>query len=202
MSYRQEETLVSRAALRDAIRDDLDVALAARKVIADPSFDGAPVWTEPMILEALGETFGVVLPPPDEKHAEVRTTATITVHAICPECGISARTIVYLSSQLVADSAGAELRVKATSKARTHVHGQEELPEDPVAQVTIDDLLEGQAEADAPSETVAQNPLDVDPEETCPYPGCARAVDHRGLHRDAEGNKLTSLDIEPKEDPS
>jgi len=191
-THRQDDTLVSRAALRDAIRDDLLVALKAREVSADPSFDGAPVLTIPAINEALDEVFSVPLPAPSEHHAEVSTTATVVVHATCPECGIPARTIVYLSSQLVADSVSAEIRVKATSKARTHVHGQAELEESTTEQITVDGLLADQAPEDAPPEDAPTEEAAEPAEETCPYPGCARAVDHRGLHRDAEGNKVSS----------
>lgn len=201
MAHRQDETLVSRADLRDAIRDDLLVALKAGEVKADPSFDGAPVLTIPALNAAIDEVFSVPLAPPDERHAEVRTNATIVVHAICPECGLSARTIAYISSELLVDDASAELRVKMKSKGKTHVHGQQELPD--VDQVTIDDVLAGQSEEDAPEEGDGLSPdekldraLEAPDEEknggTCPFPGCARALDHRGLHRDADGKKLSS----------
>jgi hypothetical protein len=199
VGYRQEETNVSRAALRDAIRDDLLVALKTREVTADPSFDGAPVLTIPAINEALEEVFAVLLPPPSDKHAEVTTGATIVVHAVCPECGLSAKTIVYLSTQLVAEVGSAELRVKSTTKAKTHVHGQAELEEAPVDQMTVSEILEA---GEAPEETVPTEDAATTPEDGCPYPGCARVIDHRGLHRDAAGAKLTDLDIEPTEDQS
>lgn len=192
MTYRQDEVAVSRSALRDAIHDDLLVALKAAEVTADPSFDGAPVVTIPALNEALGEVFGVPLPPPSDKHAEVTTPATIVVHAICPECGISAKTVVYLSSRLVVETGTGELNVKAASKARTHVHGQRELDEPVPDQVTIDDVLAGQPD-DAPTEDVPTETTDQAPEEVCPYPGCARAPEHRGLHRDAEGKKVDGM---------
>lgn len=207
---RQEETLVSRLALRDAIRDDLLVALKAHEVTADPSFDGAPVLTIPELNKALDEVFTVALPPPDEKHGEVRTPATVVVYADCPECGVPVRTIVYLSAQLVVEVGTAEIKVKASSKARTHVHGQAELEEPPVDQMTVDDVLAGQSEDDAPTEGDGLTPderldrglADGAAAPVCDYPGCARDPGHRGLHRDADGKRVSDVDIEPKGDES
>lgn len=219
MAHRQDETLVSRSDLRDAIRDDLLVALKAGEIKADPSIDGAPVLTIPALNAALEEVFSVPLAPPSDRHAEVKTGATVVVHVICPECGLSAKTIAYLSSELLVDDASAELRVKMKTKGKTHVHGQQELPDAAEGQTTIDDVLAGQPEGDAPeeadptsapddttsddsatpdasSETPSTDDAGADdallPDDTknggtCPYPECARAIDHRGKHRDADG---------------
>lgn len=190
----QSDATVSRAALRDAIRWDLEVELKAREVIADPGFDGAPVLTIPALTEALDAVFAVPLPPPDERHAEVRTPASIVVHAICPRCDRSARSIVELSATLVVDSPShAEIRVAAKSKARTHVCGQEELPEGPEVaegQTTIEALLDAD---DAAGETPSEDQVSAEP--TCTKtPGCTRAVGHRGFCRDADGKKLAPED--------
>lgn len=199
----QSDVHVSRAALRDSIRDDLSVALKAALQPVTPGMDGAPAILEPDLVRIVDEIFAVPLPPPDEHHAEVSTIASVLVHAICPRCGISAKTTVDLSATLVVDSPyHAEIRVAAKSKARTHVCGQEELPEGdaPVAdgQVTVDDLLADQEETEAPAEGDGMTPderLDraLDDQAAdghCPFPGCARAANHRGKHRDADGVDL------------
>jgi hypothetical protein len=189
----QSDTLVSRMAFRDAIRQDLTVALKEAEVVADPGFDGAPVLTIPALEKALDLVFTVPLAAPDEHHAEVSTPATVIVAAICPRCDIPASVLVELSATLVVDSPHhAEIKVAAKSKAKTHVCGQAELPvsagDEAEGQTTISDLLDAddQAGEETPAETIGGVGVCTKTR------GCARADGHRGLCRDADGAKLTT----------
>jgi len=124
------DTLTTRDAVRRATADDIiGRCQAAATAIEGGALDGVEVVSLGVLRDQVTASLLVKLPPPSAKHAEVRTPAVITVSAICPECTLPVEIIVNLGPSLSVDNDGAELSVKAKSKARVHVHGQLSLPE-------------------------------------------------------------------------
>lgn len=138
------DTLTTRDALRHAVlRDLLSRADIASTEIEGGPLDGIKVVSIGMLRDLVVEHLQVDLPPPSEKFAEVVTPAKVSVAAICPDCHLPAGIIVNLTPQLTVTNEGAELAVKAKSKARVHVCGQQSLPlEDEAGQATLDDAIE------------------------------------------------------------
>lgn len=128
-----------RLAILEAVRDE---ATALAQPIEGGVLDGLKVISLGTLTEALERVKGTTLPPVDGQTAEVRTPAEITVEAICPKCGIPGRMTAKIGTELVVALDGAELRLKTAVKARTHVCGQMELPEEPsVDQLELSDIV-------------------------------------------------------------
>lgn len=123
-----DDVIASRRGVRDAYRDAVLDEARSRLIDADGSLDGAPVLTEPKLLEVVAAVFDREVPIPSEKHAEVRTPAVVTVAAICPKCDLPTTVLATITAQLVVDDDGSEVQVKTKSKARSHVCYQSELP--------------------------------------------------------------------------
>lgn len=63
--------------------------------------------------------------PESSRHGvDVRTPGRIVATAVCPRCGQSGLITLEVSTILQVDSKGAELRLKGSSKAASHVCGQ------------------------------------------------------------------------------
>jgi hypothetical protein len=146
------DTLTTREAVRRAaLADIVDRAeIASQTITEEIAADAAGlVGTEFVSLGTLRDIvtahLAVDLPPTADKYAEVSTPARIMVAALCPECGLPANIAVNLAAQLTVDDDGAELAVKAKTKAMVHVCGQLSLPEsEPVAdgQVSVEDAID------------------------------------------------------------
>jgi len=174
-----------RVAVVDLLRKRLEARL---QEVEGGSWDGVRVVTAKDLAEALAGD----LPPASLFSAEVRTPARIAVDAVCPRCGIPSTIGVEIHPELVVDDDGAELRVKAKAKARTHLCGQTRLDEaadsdqmsfeigDIVGSPDASEVDFGEgAPADA-DEGVDEGPqLDLG---ACPWPGCDLAADHPGAH--------------------
>ncbi len=120
-----EGEVTSRRALRDAYRDAVTDALEpVLEPVPGGEWDGAPAVLEPKLREAIASVFAGPPPGAPDGFAEVETPGTILVHAECPRCGIPAEITVYLGAVLTVDADGAEVSVKAKSKARGHTCGQ------------------------------------------------------------------------------
>lgn len=123
------DTLTTREAVRRAVLDDLvERADEAATEMEGGPLDGIRVVSLGTLREQVAAALAVDLPPASDKYAEVVTPAMILVNALCPECGLPSGIAVKLTPQLVVDDDGAELKVKAKSKARLHVCGQLPLP--------------------------------------------------------------------------
>lgn len=204
-------TVTSREALRDTYRDELRRELSERKIdVVGGELDGVPVLTIPALDEAIAAVFDQPVPAAGETRAEVETPATVLVHAFCPKCGVSNPVNVSLTPELLVEPGIQHLRVKAKSKPRTHVCGQEALPlGDPIAegQTGFDfDAIVGQTTEETIATRDAEPPddlLDEDDDGTCgaevaiplvegegPTESgmlelvCHRAMDHDGDHFD------------------
>lgn len=137
------DTLTTREALRRAVTDDIIARceLAAQTIEGGP-LDGVLVVSMGTLRDQVSGHLMVALGAPSERHAEVKTPATIFTSALCPECDLPVEITVKLTSALAVDDDGAELGVKAKSKARVHVHGQLSLSEtDAVDQAGMDDVV-------------------------------------------------------------
>lgn len=122
ISDRQVET---RESLRRAVLGDLvDRCVAAAVPIEGGALDGIEVVSLGTLRGLIDNALEDDLPPPSERRAEVSTPAIVLVSAICPECRLPVEIIVGLTPQLTVDNDGAEIAVKAKSKARSHVCGQ------------------------------------------------------------------------------
>lgn len=137
-------TVLSRTfTTRERYRADIEAALgrvvADNKLGAHETFDPPltleegeaeiPVVTVKALDEALQAIFRDDLPPPDEKAAEVRTPAFLTIWARCPNCGIHMVIPVAISPVLTLGDGVGELKIKATSKGRIHACNQLTLDE-------------------------------------------------------------------------
>ena len=136
------DVLTTREALRRAVLDDIITRceLAAQTIEGGP-LDGILVVSMGTLRDQISGALMVELPSPSDRHAEVRTPASVFVSAICPECGLPVEIVVNLSPALAVDNDGAELSVKAKSKARVHVHGQLSLPSENHDQLGLDDVV-------------------------------------------------------------
>lgn len=144
-----------RQAVVDLLRKRLEAAL---QDVEGGAWDGIRVVTAKDLAAALEDP----LPPASLNAAEVRTPAWITVAAVCPRCGISSDVSLEVHPELVVDNTGAELRLKAKSRARTHVCGQtrlEDAAEDGQQGFELTDIVE-----------------------RCPFPRCLLESDHKGDH--------------------
>jgi hypothetical protein len=172
----------TRRQFRDDLLEDLQELLTeGEHMIEGGPEDGVKAVTHKAWGDALGVIAAKALLAIDRHYAEVVTGANITVWAKCPRCGISAPILLFVDPELRVDPAGAELHLKAKSKARTHYCGQ--LP-----------LAVGSTEAEGQL-TVADLTAPVDP---CPFPYCELAADHEGDHHIAVIG--TDLDEGPEED--
>jgi hypothetical protein len=144
--------------LVDALRDKL---AAAEIQVTGGEDDGVTVVTHKGWRDALREVDYAPLPPIDNHYAEVLTGASITVWATCPRCGIAGPIMLLVDPELRVDTSGAELRLKAKAKPRTHICGQLTIPaagaaegqssfelEDIVGDASSVDLGEGAGDAD------------------------------------------------------
>lgn len=111
-----------------------------------------PVITRANLDAAIAAVFDQPIPAPSETAAEVRTPAYVTVAAVCPRCDIPQPILVVIRPELVISDDGAELKVKAKAKGRTHICGQ--LP------LTVVPPVEG------------QESLPLEDAEACPIEGC------------------------------
>lgn len=119
------ENPTTRESLRRAVLGDLvDRCTAAAVSIEGGALDGIEVVSLGTLRAQVTNALDDDLPPPTERRAEVTTPAIVLVSAICPECQLPVEIIVGLSPQLTVDNDGAEIAVKAKSKARVHVCGQ------------------------------------------------------------------------------
>ena len=180
-----------RQAVVDFIRNRLEARL--QPVDANDLWKGVYVLTRRDLEEVLQDR----LPIASIQAAAVRTPATITVDAVCPDCGIAARIIANVDRQLVTDGNGSsEIKLKVRAKALAHQHGQttvdgaeaagqEELPldehdaddedEDEQAATAAED-----AELPAPEASTPADPaVDLG---ACPFAECNLAAEHPGFH--------------------
>jgi hypothetical protein len=111
--------------LVDALRDEL--AKVGHDVVGGED-DGVFVVTRKQWQDAINAVAWSPIPPVDHHYAEVLTDAIVTVWAVCPRCGIAGSIALALQPELRVDHSGAELRLKAKAKPRTHVCGQLTLP--------------------------------------------------------------------------
>lgn len=136
------DTLTTREAVRRASLHSLvDRCEKAATPIEGGPLDGISVVSIGTLKEQVRDELEERLGPPSEKFAEVTTPATVNVSALCPECDLPVLIVVSLLPTLTVDDGGAELSVKAKSKARVHVHGQLSLPEEAEGQMTIEDMV-------------------------------------------------------------
>lgn len=136
------DTLTTRDAVRRATADDIiGRCQAAAVAIEGGALDGVEVVSLGTLRDQVTASLLVKLPPTSDKHAEVTTPATIVVSAICPECALPVEITVKLTPALEVDNDGAELKVRAKSKGRPHVHGQLSLPEEVDGQLGMDDVV-------------------------------------------------------------
>lgn len=136
------DVLTTREALRRAVLDDIITRAELVAVTMDSGpLDGLQVISIGHLRDQVSGALMVELPSPSAHHAEVRTPAKIVVSALCPECGLPVEIVVYLSPSLSVDNDGAELSVKAKSKARVHVHGQLSLSAEVDGQLGLDDVV-------------------------------------------------------------
>lgn len=106
---------------RQAVVDLLRRRLEGRlQDVEGGPWDGVRVVTAKDIAEALEEP----LPPASLFAAEVRTPGWVTVAAVCPRCAIPTDVSVYITAQLISEVGADEIKLKAKSKARSHVCGQ------------------------------------------------------------------------------
>ncbi len=91
-------------------------------------WDGVPVVTRKRLDEAVDAVFGLPVPAPDERRAEVSTPAMVWVSAVCPRCAIPQVILMTVHPELLVDDDGSELRVKAKAKGVSHTCGQLPLP--------------------------------------------------------------------------
>jgi hypothetical protein len=136
------DTLANREALRRAIVEDL----VARAEIEAQTIEGGPL--DGILVVSMGTlknvgsaALAVTLPPPSEQYAEVQTPARVLVAAICPECSLPVGVSVTLTTQLLVETDGREIKVKASTKGLPHVCGQMALPEDG-DQITMEQTIE------------------------------------------------------------
>lgn len=122
-----DDVILTRTAYRDELRKALVSVAESSFVEADPSWDGVPALTRPLFDQAVAAVFDLPVPLPSE-HAEVKTPAHVLVAAICPRCDLPTTILVTIHPELVVDEAGAEIRIKTKTKARSHRCGQQELP--------------------------------------------------------------------------
>lgn len=175
---------------------DAAIAAAVREV------GTVPVVTHRDVLTIVNELFERPLPAPSNFVAEVGTdpkrgTATVIMAAACPECHIAHPVTINLSPELLVDSDGRELRVKAKAKGRAHVCGQLPLPDaEPVAdgQIGLDEALDDVA-GDPVEVTHDDGPIVLEASELCVYPGCVSPAEHAGGHDVDEGQRA---DLEQK----
>lgn len=143
----------TRARFRDDLLEAFRTALgsASRTLSAADvaAWDGVAVVTRRQWTEAIAKVAETPLPPLDQHSAEVVTTADVTVWTVCPRCNIAGPIRVQFQPELRVDVSGAELRLKAKAKPRTHACGQLTTPaaadENADEQLTVDDLV-GEAE--------------------------------------------------------
>ncbi len=175
------ETWTTRSRFRAELRTVLDELVNdATKDVKGGSWDGVPVVTRKDLDEAIEAAFGLPIPPPDERTAEVSTPAVVLVSAFCPRCSLPATIPVTIGPELRVDADGAEIRLKAKAKARSHTCGQLLLPVALDGQtdfglddiVTSNDALTDAERADEPATET----------EACPYPGCVLTAEHEGDH--------------------
>lgn len=135
------DTLTTREALRRAVLDDIIARceLAAQTIEGGP-LDGISVVSMGVLRDQVTGSLMVKLEPPSDRYAEVRTPATITVSAVCPECDLPVVIGVKLGPKLTVDDDGAELSIKASSKGMAHIHGQLTLPTED-GQLGLDDVV-------------------------------------------------------------
>jgi len=146
--------------------------LGHQQTIESGPLEGLEVVSAGHVAEVLGVTLREPLPPFSLTTAEVATPATLVVTAFCPRCRLPALMVGGLTTQLVVDAEGGELRLKAHSKAVSHICGQLPLPVGPSGQASfeLDDIVDA-----ADALTDADRPR-------CPYPGCSLAEEHEGDH--------------------
>ena len=171
--------------------------------------EGGP-WDGVRVVTAkdLGEALAEELPPASLFVAEVRTPGWVTVSAVCPRCAIPTDVSVSITSQLVSEIGGSEIKLKAKSKGRSHVCGQtriDEAADGDQGSFELTDIIGDDAEPedlgdvgdqaahldgdeDVPRETLAAEPEDDVLAESgldlggCPFPGCILAAEHEGRH--------------------
>jgi hypothetical protein len=141
----------TRVEVRTYVLEDLVARLEAAAVPMEGGpLDGIAVVSMGTLRQEVAAVYDEDLPSPSEHRAEVQTPAIIVVSAVCPECRLPSEIVVGLSPTLTVDNDGAELAVKAKSKARVHVCGQMPLPvgdqqsfdlEDVVGEVPSDEML-------------------------------------------------------------
>jgi hypothetical protein len=139
------DTLTTREALRRAVLEDVvsrcDIVAQTIGMTDLEGIEGVKFVSMGVLRDAVSAHLMVELPDPSEHHAEVSTPATIVTSAVCPECDLPVEITVKLTPQLAVDNDGAELKVKAKSKGRPHLHGQLSLPTEPDGQVSMDDVV-------------------------------------------------------------
>jgi hypothetical protein len=123
-------------ATRRQFRDDLVERLAeglreAEQEVESGPLEGVRVVSHAQWDLALSLVRWADLPPVSDHAAEVVTGASITVWAACPRCKIAGPITLFVDAELRVDTAGAELHLKAKSKARTHFCGQLTIPVGP-----------------------------------------------------------------------
>lgn len=134
-----------RTFILEQVRDDAADLLAHPADLGDVDPDSPlRVLTQGNLQAVLGNVADRALPDFDRSTGEVVTPATVFVHAECPRCGIPVGVMVALTSVLTVDLEGAEISVKAKSKARSHVCGQLTLDAATDEQMTLG-VLEGGA---------------------------------------------------------
>lgn len=202
---------------RAAFRDDLkavfvELVQEGEQQVEGGSWDGVPVLTRKTVDEAVAAVFNAPLPPYSDTRTEVATPGTILVSADCPKCHIASVIVLTVSSKLEVDDQGAELKLRAKAKARTHVCGQQSLPLDDLdGQESFelgeivrpeDALLDEEQESPGTGEPMEGIEVPADGTEVtltvegsadlpngatsddpvCDWPGCIRHAFHRGKH--------------------
>ena len=133
MATNMPDVAPTRASLLRAYHEDLAARIdeatqkVGQQILAVPTafdvvaWEGVPVVTRRDLDEIVGAVFAQPLPAPSENTAEVSTPAIVIVWAVCPRCAISQPIAVTIHPELLVDDDGAELRIKAKAKARTHI---------------------------------------------------------------------------------
>jgi hypothetical protein len=153
--------------------------ISRQQTIESGPLEGLEVISAGHVAEVLGMALREPLPPYSITTAEVATPATLVVTAFCPRCRLPALMLMSVTSQLVVEAGGGELRLKGHTKAVSHVCGQLALPIGPEGQASfeLEDIV---GEDDALTEgerTESGIPLTI-----CPFPGCILREEHEGDH--------------------
>lgn len=155
--------------IRDRLADELN---EVRQKVPSGEWEGVPVVTDVDLIGTLDKVFAEPLPRSSEHHAEVETRGEVIVTAVCPLCFKTGEILLTVDVELHASGTSRSLHLKAASKARAHICGQESLP-----LADIED--EG-----GPTSPIADGQVGLDElvGERCPNPGCILPADHEGDH--------------------